>query len=122
MNRKSKGRAGDNQAVKFLERFGLTNYTISAASIGVFDTIHWNDKCVVWVQNKKGKGSLIPDRNELLKMMYCQVPNNGLRLLLLWKHQARKPEIWFISNNEITEISIEKLQENIADASVTGNF
>lgn len=106
------------QTVRFLEKFGLTDYTISAASIGVFDTIHWNDKCVVWVQNKKGRGTLIPSRDEMLKLMYCQVPSNGLRLLLLWKHQARKPEIWLISNSEITRTSIEELQEKIADASV----
>lgn len=118
MNTKTKGRAGDNQAVKFLEKFGLTRYTISAASIGKFDTIHWNDKCVIWVQNKKGKGSLIPSRNEMLRLMYCQVPRNGIRLLLLWKHRARKPEIWLIGNTELTLIEIEKLEELIHYASI----
>lgn len=106
MNTAKIGRIGDRKTIKFLTDLGLTSFTISAASAGVFDTISWNEFNVVFVQNKRNR---MPPRNELLQLMHCKTPPNTYRFIFLWKTRARKPEVWQVFNTEIVQIDHDDL-------------
>lgn len=113
MNTKRCGRAQDNKTVKLLRSMGYPSYTISAASLGVFDTIHWNNKTIIFVQNKRND---MPPRLELLHLMRCKVPSNAFRFVLLWKTRARAPEVWLVNNESIDQIGIDQFVEYLIAA------
>lgn len=110
MNTKRCGRAQDNKTVKLLQSMGYPSYTISAASLGVFDTISWNNNGIVFVQNKRND---MPPRLELLHLMRCKVPKNAYRFIFLWKTRAREPEIWQVYDTEIIAIEYEECKQKI---------
>jgi len=108
MNTKACGRAQDRKTVALLAKMGYPSFTISAASAGVFDTISWNDKAVIFVQNKRND---MPPRLELLHLMRCKVPMNSHRFIFLWKTRARKPVVWQVRDTEIVEMDYTKFMD-----------
>lgn len=115
-NTSRKGRINDKKTLRFLGSFGFDNFCISAASKGAFDTISWNGKGCVFVQNKSNS---LPSRDEILKLIKTPVPACAVKLLFIWEDGAKiwRPNVWLISDEEIRRLDYIELSEILGEYS-----
>ena len=85
-NTKAKGSYYEKKSQKWLEAGGF-QVSKSAASLGPFDLIAWNDKVILFIQVKFGRW---PDPAEREKLDVMPVPPAGHKLVHRWEHGGQQ--------------------------------